>query len=182
MSENEALGEFPTTGGARPGPVTFPTAAMPAAPFKGSRPMAIRITSIQVDAEVERRPIVDGLMTDPTGPWVVAWYGATSRLGIPGNVVLSGHVDFAGVGPAVFARVGELEPGDRIEVTGDNVFLYQYDVEWSTLYEARTAPVEQIVGATENESLTLITCGGDFNVAAQQYLHRLVIRAARADG
>ncbi|MBL8128175.1 MAG: class F sortase, partial [Chloroflexia bacterium] len=35
----------------------------------------------------------------------------------------------------------------------------------------------QVVGDTGQESLTLITCGGDFDAAAGEYLHRYVIRA-----
>jgi sortase (surface protein transpeptidase) len=81
----------------------------------------------------------------------------------------------------VFARVGELLPGDRIEVTGDNL-LFTYDVVWSRLYEEATAPVAEIAGPTEDESLTLITCGGEWDAAAQRYAHRLVVRAARSEG
>jgi sortase (surface protein transpeptidase) len=143
--------------------------------------VAIRIPRIQVDTIVERRPIVDGVMTDPTGPWVVSWYGATGRLGMPGNVVMAGHVDFVGVGPAVFARVGELVQGDRIEVTGEDVRLYRYEVDWLRLYEAATAPVDQIIGPTADETITLITCGGEFIPERQEYVDRLILRARRSE-
>ncbi|MEQ1824258.1 MAG: class F sortase, partial [Fimbriimonadaceae bacterium] len=103
MSER-SVGEFPTTGTSRSGPVGWLSLATP---FLGVRPISMRIPAIQVDAEIERRPVVDGVMADPTGPYVIAWYGATSKLGIGGNVVLAGHVDYAGVGPAVFARIAE---------------------------------------------------------------------------
>jgi LPXTG-site transpeptidase (sortase) family protein len=174
---DERRGELPTSGATRPGPVgwdgTIRAAAVPV------RPVAIRIPSIQVDTEVERRPIVNGLMADPTGPFVVAWYGATSRLGVPGNVVMAGHVDYAGVGPAVFARVGELQPDDLIEVTGEDVKVYQFHVTWTKLVDAENPPLDEIVGETQVESLTLITCGGDFNYSTQRYLQRLIVRAER---
>jgi sortase (surface protein transpeptidase) len=144
------------------------------------RPVAIRITSIQVDAEVERRPIVNGVMTNPTGPFVVAWYGATGRPGEPnGNVVLAGHVDYAGVGPAVFARVGELQAGDHIELTSEDLSSYRYSVTISQFFDAATAPVEEIIGPTDVESVTLITCGGVFDAATQSYDQRLIVRAER---
>jgi sortase (surface protein transpeptidase) len=173
----DQLGEIPTTGINRPGPMGW-TVGTPVA--LAVRPVAIRIPSIQVDTEVERRPIVDGKMLDPTGPFVVAWYGSTGRLGVPGNVVMAGHVDYAGVGPAIFARVGELQPGDLIDVTGEDVHIYQFAVTWSKLYDAANAPIDEIVGDTSAESLTLITCGGDFNYSTQHYLQRLIVRAERA--
>lgn len=174
---DQTHGEMPTSGGARPGPVAW-MAGGEQAPAQTYRPVALRITAIQVDAEIERRPIVDGVMLDPTGPFVVAWYGATGRLGEPdGNIVLAGHVDYAGVGPAVFARVGELRPGDRIEIVGEDLATYRYAVAWSELYNAISAPVDEIIGPTEEQSVTLITCGGSFDTTTQAYDQRLIVRA-----
>lgn len=176
---DELHGEMPTTGAARPGPAAGNTTSSQAAE-QWLRPVAIRIPSIQVDAEIERRPIVNGHMADPTGPFVVAWYGATGRLGEPeGNVVLAGHVDYAGVGPAVFARIGELAEGDEIEVLGESVKSYRFTVVWSQLYDEVTAPVEEIIGSTAKQSVTLITCGGTFDAAAQRYDQRLIVRGER---
>jgi LPXTG-site transpeptidase (sortase) family protein len=180
MTDKPTIGEVPTTGAARPGP-SVPYAPSSSVRFHGVRPIAIRIPSIQVDSEIERRPIIDGDMQDPTGPFIVAWYGATGRLGLPGNAVLAGHVDYAGVGPAVFARIGELVEGDRIELTGEDVNVYRYAVEWSQIYDADTAPVLDIIGATSDESVTLITCGGAFNAGSGSYSQRLIVRAKRDD-
>lgn len=176
---DELHGEMPTTGAARPGPAGWVT--NPAQPVQQSlRPIAIRIPSIQVDAEIERRPIVNGQMANPTGPFVVAWYGATGRLGEPeGNVVLAGHVDYAGVGPAVFARLGELVEGDEIEVLGESVKSFRFAVVWSRSYEADSAPVEEIIGPTDEQSVTLITCIGTFDPTAQRYDMRLIVRGER---
>lgn len=178
MAEN-VHGEMPTTGAARPGPVAWAGGTAPKIE-QALRPVAIRITSIQVDAEIERRPIVNGVMANPTGPFVVAWYGMTGRLGEPnGNVVLAGHVDYAGVGPAVFARVAELTEGDRIEVIGESLKNFRFAVTTSTYYDAVSAPVEEIIGPTEVESVTLITCGGTFDPSTQNYDQRLIVRAER---
>ena len=176
------LGDMPTTGGARPGPVSVsdaPAAAAATAPTAGARPVALRIPAIQVDAEVERAFIVDGAMQEPTGPFVVAWYGQTERVGVPGNAVFSGHVDYAGVGPAVFARVGELGVGDTIEVVAATGGQLAYAVEWSELYPAATAPVDEILRQSDAEEVTLITCGGAFDAATGVYSDRLVVRARR---
>ena len=178
MADERRTAEMPTTGGARPGP-SVPLLMSELSRSRGVRPIAIRIPTIQVNSEVERRPITDNQMAAPTGPYVVAWYGATGRLGVLGNGVFAGHVDYASVGPAVFARLGELVVGDQIELTGEDVGVYRYAVTWSELYDAATAPVDDIIGPTETESVTLITCGGWFDSAAGSYDSRLIVHAER---
>ena len=182
QTDSNQTGDMPTTGGARPGPVAMlETADAPSeqAPPNGSRPVVLRIPAIQVDAEVERAYIVDGLMQDPSGPFVVAWYGQTERVGTPGNAVFSGHVDYVDVGPAIFARVGELGVGDTIEVVSIDGGQYAYAVEWSEVYPAESAPVDEILRQTEAEEITLITCGGVFDATSGLYSDRLILRASR---
>lgn len=170
-------GEVPSTGALRPGPVG---AVPPSAPVTtGTIPKAIQIAKADVNAQIEVRAIVNGVMQDPTGPWVVSWYEETARLGQVGNVVLAGHVDYWDVGPAVLYHVGNLQKGDVIDVTGADGQIYKYQVEWDQLFNAANAPLEEIVGPTKNQSLTIITCGGDFDYATGHYLQRRVIRAER---
>jgi LPXTG-site transpeptidase (sortase) family protein len=170
-------GGLPTTGGARPGPLGSPPSATPGA--IGVRPRAIRIATIGVDAQIETVRIVDGVMENPTGPWVVSWYRETATLGEVGNTVLAGHLDYWDVGPAVFHDVGRLRHGDRIAVTGDDGRVYTYEVDWVKRYDAASAPIQTIVGPTPTESLTLITCGGPFDAQQGVYLQRTVVRAHR---
>ncbi len=169
-------GEMPTTGGLRPGSVGLNP---PVARTRGVGPLAIRIDKIQVDAEIETTEIVDGVMQNPTGPWVVAWYRETAKLGEEGNAVMAGHVDYWDVGPAVFYDLNQLGEGDRIEVIGEDGEIYAYEVAWTKLFDAVNAPIGEIVGPTEEESLTLITCGGPFDYETGEYLERLIVRAAR---
>jgi sortase (surface protein transpeptidase) len=169
------LGEVPTSGGARPGPGTI--LAPPAPPVTGAIPVAIAIPNAGVDAVVEQREIVDGVMQDPSGPWVVSWYTETPKLGAPGNTVMAGHLDYWNVGDSVFAHLGELMKSDVITLTGDNGKTYTYKVSWVRLYAAADAPLDTIVGATERRALTLITCGGDFDPVNQVYLQRTIVRA-----
>src|SRR5665648_645668 len=95
----------------------------------GQVPVAMRIPDAGVDAEVEKQQIVDGIMANPSGPWVVAWYDQTVRAGAIGNCVGSGHVDYWEVGPAVFHEVASLQQGARIEVLGKGGATYVYEVE-----------------------------------------------------
>lgn len=172
------LGEIPSTGGQRPGPVGIE----PDAPeIKGALPVAISIEKIQVAAQVETIEIVDGVMQDPTGPWVVSWYQETGTLGEIDNVVMAGHLDYWDVGPAVFYNIKSLTQGDTIEVTGDDGQIYTYEVEWVEQYDATNAPIQDIIGPTDSENLTLITCGGPFDYQSGVYLQRTIVRANRVN-
>ena len=118
-------------------------------------------------------------MQDPTGPWVVSWYKETGRLGLEEqNVVVAAHVDYWNVGPAVFYNVRNLKEGDVVDLTGEDNNIYRYQVEWIELYDANNAPIADIVGATGETSLTMITCGGEFDYADGEYLSRTVVRAS----
>jgi sortase (surface protein transpeptidase) len=145
-------------------------------------PVAIRIDAAGVYSAVETREIVDGELAPPSGPWVVAWYLQSARPGESGNVVMSGHVDYWNVGPAVFAGLGTLEEGEVIEVTDAAGTAYDYAVAWVRAYpvDALTpTQLREIVGPTAEPSLTLITCSGDFDRDRGEYLKRLVVRAER---
>jgi hypothetical protein len=172
--ESTGRGEMPTTGGQRPGPIgQNPQAATVA----GFEPISISIEKAAVDAAIEVREIVDGLMQDPTGPWVVSWYKETGRLGVPKqNAVMAAHVDYWDVGPAVFFNIRNLVKDDVVDVTGEDGNTYRYVVEWIELYEANNAPIQDIVGPTEEAALTLITCGGQFDYQNGEYLSRTVVR------
>jgi sortase (surface protein transpeptidase) len=178
--EPSTLGEVPTTGGLRPGPAgALPSAAAPAA--KGVVPVAIQIPNAAVDAQVETNEIVDGVMQDPTGPWVISWYKESPELGQVGNILMAGHLDYWDVGPAVLYNINNLNQGDTISVTGEDGQIYTYEVDWRENFATENAPLDKIVGPTDNESLTLITCGGPFDYATGVYLERTVVRAHRVD-
>jgi sortase (surface protein transpeptidase) len=89
------------------------------------------------------------------------------------------HLDYWDVGPAVCYDIGSLVQGDTIEVIGEDGQNYNYEVDWVENFESANAPIQDIVGPTEEESLTLITCGGPFDYANGVYLQRTVVRSHR---
>lgn len=146
----------------------------------GQVPVSIVIPAADVDAEVERTKIVDGQMLDPSGPWIVAWYEGTALAGEIGNAVMSGHVDYWDVGPAVFRNIANLSQGSEITLYGADGGTYTYGVEYIERIEVATLTQEklnQIVGPTDHAAVTLITCGGEFNYDAGEYYERDIIRA-----
>jgi LPXTG-site transpeptidase (sortase) family protein len=96
-----------------------------------------------------------------------------------GNAVLSGHLDYHNYGAAVFWRLKELHEGDIVEVRLADGSILRYRVSLKLSYDARMAPVLEILGPTSKEVVTLITCGGTFDSGSRNYSDRLVVRAER---
>ena len=138
------------------------------------------IPSIKVNAQVNPRGILaNGVMEDPKGPTEVAWYTFSTLPNHVGNIVMAGHVDYANYGAAVFYNISKLKEGDEIQIDLVNGERATYRVTNVTSYDADTAPVAEIVGPTDVETVTLITCGGTFNRSTRDYDRRTVVRAER---
>ena len=180
----EALAEVPSTGARRRAPVILASSrvAAPEPVRVGVVPVEFQVDKFGIYAPIETGAIVDGVMLDPSGPWVVSWYDQLGKVGEGRNVVMAGHVDYYTVGPAIFWDIPNIQPGDIIRVVADSGDTFEYTVEWTRMYDVATeltAEVIQtdIVGGTGQESLTIITCGGEFNPETGQYLQRWVVRA-----
>lgn len=171
-------------------------AAIPVAEPVAAADGRVRIPALGVDAPLGvQRVAADGTMPMPYGPVDVAWYdfGLHPGLGgIPatsGNTILSGHVDYAanvpyaGVrynGPAVFADLGRLRPGARIEVARSQTVVYRV-VSVDVLPADRADWLAEFA-ATPVEMLTLFTCVGEFNPRTLDYSDRIVVKAVRVLG
>jgi hypothetical protein len=182
VSGKVGLAEVPSTGARRPGPVILNSSELPAQVAAGFAPVELQADSIGLDAPVEQGSIVDGVMQDPSGPWVVSWYSQLSNVGQGRNVVMAGHVDYWDVGPAIFQGIPSLQPGDTLRVLGADGEVVEYTVDSNQLFDVATQLTpelikENVVGDTGQETLTLITCGGDFD--GQEYLQRRVVRATK---
>jgi LPXTG-site transpeptidase (sortase) family protein len=138
--------------------------------------------SVEIDAIVTVLGVdANGAMQSPTAPDIVAMYDFSPKPGEGGNTVFAGHVDYAGYGPAVFWRLRELKANDEIQVVRVDGTTVSYRVVSLHSYPFADAPVDEIVGPTDEESLTLITCNGVFDRGTRQYSERLVVRAVRSD-
>ena len=170
------VGDVPSTGASRPGPADIVRGRII---VEAVSPVGLSVEAAGIDADIEALRVVDGVMQDPTGPWVVAWYENLGAIGRVGNVVMSGHIDYWNVGPAVFYNLSTLEPGEEVVLSGDDGKTYPFAVEWVRQYDSASMPLEEVVGPTEGQSVTLITCGGAFDYATGLYLQRTVVRANR---
>lgn len=158
----------------------------------------LRIPRFGVDAQVSAKHVGSGAATmpNPNGPAEVAYYDLSAWEGLGGapgggqNAIFSGHrdyaahvgyagVDFRGLG--VFAKLGEVDLGDLIEVEFQGQTL-RYQVvnviqvaansttNWAEIWSSDTGGVDTI---------TLYTCGGEFVPSERSYEDRVVVRAER---
>jgi sortase (surface protein transpeptidase) len=147
--------------------------------IRGEVPKHIKIEVIGVDADIEIQEIVAGEMQDPTGPTLVTWYKETTRLGERGNGVYAGHLNYWGVPEGVFFAIKQLQPGDEIVLTGENDEEFIYAVAWVENQPGQDDPDPEVLGLTEEESITLITCGGEWDTTIAEYNERTAVRAVR---
>jgi LPXTG-site transpeptidase (sortase) family protein len=148
-------------------------------------PTRLVIPKIGVDAPLEMQTVpVSGVMPMPSGPEVVAWYdmstyhpGQEYRIGFGGNAILSGHVDYIRYGPAVFWDLGELQPGDEVQVHLGDGTLYRYAVAWNEIWPASAIPWDRVFEINERDAVTLVTCGGSWD--GHDYSDRRAVRAER---
>jgi len=155
-----------------------------------------RIPKIGVDAPLGSRVVpADGRMPLPSGPSDVVWYdfsgwpGYGGAIGAGQNAMFAGHVDYAarvphaGVnysGRGIFYSLELLAPGDSIEVeTGGRTTRYR--VAWKRSVPAGSDYWGEIMSSNVGaDSITLITCTGEFDIESLEYSDRLVIRAVRS--
>ncbi len=154
-------------------PVLEPPVAAASLDPEGS-PARVVIPAIDVDADLVRLGLKpDGSMEVPDFG-LAGWYTEGPKPGRPGPSVIVAHVD-SRAGPDVFARLGDLAPGDEIDVvydSGDTVTFFAASHEQ---IPKGALPVAKIWPMTDERLLTLITCGGDFDHSVRHYRDNLIV-------
>jgi hypothetical protein len=151
------------------------------------------IPKFSVDAPLTYRAVgLDGIMPNPEGPDDIAYYDFSAWPGkggkpAAGNAMLAGHVDSGreacnnGTVPppcqAVLWDLNNLVLGDEVHLIVDGT-LYKYAVTSNEPVHAVNGPWDQIVSSTAEPTLTIITCGGDFNRETGEYDQRQVVKAS----
>ncbi|MBQ9020360.1 class F sortase [Candidatus Saccharibacteria bacterium] len=123
----------------------------------------------------------------PNNIFDVGWYINSAAPGTGGVSVIDGHNG----GPTkvgVFKRLPSLVKGDKIVIEMGNGTKYEYEV-----YDNVSVPLDEADGQmykmeqtpiAGRESISLITCTGEWSQVQQTYLSRQFLRAVRtqADG
>jgi len=146
-----------------------------------SVPVSVDIPAIGVHSQLLSLGVnADGTIQVPsltTSAGEAAWFKYSATPGQIGASVIEGHVD-SYQGPAVFFRLGALEPGDSIDVTLTDGVTAIFRVTAVREYLKDRFPASTIYSATDYAALRLITCGGDFDYTTGHYLSSTVVYAS----
>ncbi|MEO6509832.1 MAG: class F sortase [Nocardioides sp.] len=140
-----------------------------------ARPISLRIASIGVGTALTTLGLnADGTVEVPTDPMLAGWYRLGTRPGAQGSAVILGHVDSVD-GPAVFARLGTLRPGDLVQVRLADGVSESFRVRSVRLYPNDEFPAHQVYATPGPRTLNLVTCGGSYDRARGGYQANLVV-------
>ncbi|MCB0967229.1 MAG: sortase [Ilumatobacter sp.] len=145
-----------------------------------SRPTALVIPSIDVLRPVRAVGLEDDGELEVPDETEIGWYRYGATPGDPGATVLAAHVTWnRTLGP--FFRLGEMEPGERVDVVLDDGSTRVYEVIERTIYDKDELPRDRIWRNSGPESLVLITCGGSYNPDIRRYRQNIVVYAVPVD-
>ncbi len=130
-----------------------------------------------MDAPIDALGVDDeNALEVPSDTSRVGWWSGGGQPGQSDPAVLVGHRD-SSTGPAVFFELGELVPGDIIEVDRVDGSTARFMVERIESYPKTAFPTVAVYGPTDSSTLRLITCLGPFDRVARSYKDNLVVYA-----
>lgn len=148
----------------------------------GEGPYRLVIDKLGVDAPVATFGLDENQV--PQVPYerdVVAWYNFSSLPGTGSNAVFAGHKTWRG--DAVFLELEELVVGDDIVLRSEDGDLLLYRVSQTEFVDPADREALRWMQATDTDSVTLISCGGEFfatdTFAGADYTLRVIVRADR---
>lgn len=118
----------------------------------------------------------DGSLQVPTVASQAGWFADGVVPGQPGPAVLVGHVD-SYLGAAVFARLKELKPDDRVRVVMNDGSMLVFAVSRVDQYPKTLFPTDLVYGKTTRPEIRLVTCAGQFDRSARSYEDNIVVYA-----
>ncbi len=137
----------------------------------------IIIPAIGVDAPVVDLGLnPDGTLQVPTSFTQAGWWSGGPFPGDPGAAVVVGHISSIG-GPAVFYRLADLRPGDRVVVTLPTGGSTTFRVTRSLQVAKTDFPTQLVYGAVPGRELRLVTCGGAFDSATGHFYDSVIVFA-----
>ena len=139
--------------------------------------MALAIPAIGVAGPLESLDVDDaGRLAAPADPGLAGWFAGGVEPGQAGPAVIAGHVDSRS-GPAVFYRLGDLRPGDVVDVTRADGGVVTFRVDEVVEHPKDEFPTAAVYGPVPGAALRLITCSGPFDRSTGHYRSNLVVYA-----
>ena len=149
--------------------------------MQAPNPAVIRIPRLEVEASIIPLGLNDdGSIEVPEDPDQAGWWLGGPEPGETGPAVILGHVDSQEEGPAVFFYLQYLDPGDEIHIDRVDGSTITYVVEATERHDKDEFPTDAVYGPTEQPTLRLVTCGGDFDFGVRTYEDNVIVFASLA--
>jgi LPXTG-site transpeptidase (sortase) family protein len=140
-------------------------------------PVSISIASLDVaSAPVVHVGVEDNGFMEVPGADAVGWYRFNPKPGQEGSSVLAAHISYNGT-PGVFRYLSEVDVGDRVVVGFEDGSRSVFEIVEVAQYDKQELPLDRVFAKTGDPTLTLITCGGDFNRTLRSYEDNFVAYA-----
>ena len=124
----------------------------------------------------------DGQMLTPYNIFDVGWYNGSAKPGTKGTSIIDGHNG----GPhihGVFKNLPDLAYGDKLTIEMGDGTIYTYQIIDNVTVPLSEADAKMLYAAKSpidgKESITFITCTGEWSQVQQTYLSRQFARAVR---
>jgi sortase (surface protein transpeptidase) len=160
-------------GAPEPPPPAYPV-------LEPSRPTRLTIPSIKVDAPLLTVGLApDGSVGVPPLKRhnEAGWFDQGPTPGQYGPALIVGHADTR-TGPSVFHDLGNMRPGQRIEVRREDGTTAIFEVNSVEHYGKSKLPIERVYGDFSRPSLRLVTCGGTWLGHDRGYSDNLIVFAS----
>jgi sortase (surface protein transpeptidase) len=182
----------PSASAAKPLLSPSPNAAKPAKPpsspaatptvhgpiMDASIPTSVSIPSIDVHSSLIKVGLTanGSLQVPQPGPNYnkAAWYTGSPTPGERGPSIIEGHVDSAAEGPSVFFRLGDLRPGDQVNIAREDESTAVFTVTSVIQVPKEHFPTDEVYRDTDHAALRLISCGGTFDHATGHYRSNII--------
>ena len=174
--ESESLGQETSSH-----PTEQPRSAAPGQRHRTLAPVALEIPEINVATRLERLGVKPDRTVDvPVDPDNAGWFRLGPKPGQLGSSVILGHVDSV-AGPAVFARLGELDRGDAVMIGRADGSVVEFVVKRAVTYPNAEFPAQRVYAAQGVRRLNLVTCTGEYDADRGGYQSNLVVYTERAE-
>ena len=149
--------------------------------MQAPNPSVIRIPRLGVEASIIPLGLQeDGSIEIPEDPEQAGWWLGGPEPGETGPAVILGHVDSQEEGPAVFFDLRYMKAGDEIHIDRVDGSTVSYVVDFLESHDKDEFPTDAVYGPTEQPTLRLVTCGGDFDFGVRTYEENVIVFASLA--
>ncbi len=142
-----------------------------------SGPVRLEIPRLGVRTGLDRLGLTaGGALEAPADPAVPGWYTGAPSPGALGPAVVAGHLTWDRR-PAVFFRLAELRPGDRVRVLRADHRTAVFAVRRVQGFDKLRFPTLAVYGPTDHAALRLVTCGGRYDAGRRRFDDNVVVFA-----